>query len=67
MDSLVRDHSTGDCMCADGFEEDKDGTCVDIDECELDPCKDNEVWNFLKSLVTWFFILIKGIGYLTNG
>ena len=54
-------------MCADGFEEDKDGTCVDIDECELDPCKDNEVWNFLKSLVTWFFILIKGIGYLTNG
>ncbi|XP_063693608.1 uncharacterized protein LOC134825361 [Bolinopsis microptera] len=42
LDSLVRDHSTGDCMCADGFEEDKDGTCVDIDECELDPCKDNE-------------------------
>ena len=31
-------------MCADGFEmDDEDDSCVDINECEDDPCRENEV------------------------
>ena len=44
LNTLVRDHESGDCMCADGFEmDDKDDSCVDVNECEDEPCRDNEV------------------------
>ena len=41
----MRDHESGDCMCADGFEmDDKDDSCVDVNECADEPCRDNEVF-----------------------
>ena len=42
LDTLVRDHDSGECECADGFES-QDGTCVDINECDDNPCRENEV------------------------
>ena len=41
LDTFVKDPVSGDCVCADGFEN-KDGACVDIDECANSPCGENE-------------------------
>ena len=38
----MKDKKTKECVCADGYEN-KDGECVDINECDDDPCGENEV------------------------
>ena len=42
LDTFVKDKKTKECVCADGYEN-KDGECVDINECDDDPCGENEV------------------------
>ena len=45
-----------ECVCADGFEN-KDGACVDIDECAENPCGENEVCQ-------WLIVLLQSEGNL---
>ena len=42
LDSFIKDPKSKDCVCADGYEA-SEGACVDVDECEADPCGDNQV------------------------
>jgi len=44
LDTFVKDPKTKECVCADGYEN-SDGVCVDINECDDDPCGENEVCN----------------------
>jgi len=37
LDTFIKDPESGDCVCADGFEN-KDGKCADVDECATNPC-----------------------------
>ncbi|KAL5252435.1 hypothetical protein ACHWQZ_G015268 [Mnemiopsis leidyi] len=41
LDTFVKDLSSGECVCADGFEN-SDGVCADVDECADNPCGENE-------------------------
>merc|ERR1712176_61730 len=42
LDTFVKDRKTKECVCADGYEN-QDGKCVDVDECEDNPCGEAEV------------------------
>ena len=42
LDTFVKDITSGECVCADGFEN-IDGVCDDVDECADSPCGENEV------------------------
>lgn len=41
LDTFVKNKG-GDCVCADGYEN-QNGECVDVNECDDDPCGENEV------------------------
>ena len=52
LDTFVKDPVSGDCVCADGYE-DQGGTCADVDECLDSPCGENEVGFYYAEY--WYF------------